>query len=64
MAVRCRLTLPQWLALGIAAQAAVLAVLAFGVGAATLTHPSRGGVFVMHINGWHLFAHLAMGLGR
>ena len=57
-----RLTLPQFLALGIAVQAAVLAALAFGVGAASLTHPSRDGVFVMHINGWHLFAHLAMGL--
>ena len=57
-----RLTMPQLLALGIAVQAAVLGVLAFGVGAASLTHPSRGGVFVMHVNGWHLFAHLAMGL--
>lgn len=54
--------MPQFLALAVAVQAAVLGVLAFGVGAASPTHPSRDGVFLMHINGWHLFAHLAMGL--
>ena len=57
-----RLTLPQMLAVGIAFQAAALGVLAFGTGAASLLHPSRGGTFIMHVNGWHLFAHLAMGV--
>ena len=56
-----RLSLPQWLALVIVVQAAALAVLAVGSGAASLIHPSRGGTFIMHLNGWHLLAHVGMG---